>query len=108
MDLPICNNGHSIETLDYNVLQIGAGSYPGGRYSLVCFQTPGQIQFLPGDGASPHIGEPGRVETVEEMRVETLCVGRQVMLAAVDALKKSVTLSLYFKALILCYQLPPI
>ena len=104
----VFNSGYLIRIVDYNLISIGAGSYPGGRYSLVCFQTPGQTQFLPGDGASPHIGQPGRVENVEEMRVETLCVGREVMLAAVEALKKSVTLSFDFKALILCYQLPPI
>ena len=66
----------------------GAGSYPGGKYSLVCFQTPGQGQFLPGESANPNIGKTGKVEIVEETRVETLCVGTQVMLGAVEALKR--------------------
>lgn len=66
----------------------GAGAYPGGNYSLVCFQTNGVGQFLPGGKAKPAIGKLGIVETVEETRVETLCVGTQVMVSAVEALKK--------------------
>lgn len=72
------------------IFAVGAGTYPGAKYSRVCFQTPGLGQFLPDEqkGAMPHIGTPGTLETVEEMRVEILCVGRDVMLRAVDALKR--------------------
>ena len=66
----------------------GAGSYPGGKYSLVCFETPGKSQFLPSADANPSVGTRGELEKVEEVRVETLCVGRQVMLGAVEALKR--------------------
>lgn len=66
----------------------GAGSYPGGKYSLVCFETPGESQFMPGEGAVPAIGAVGRLERVQEVKVETLCVGRDVMTGAVEALKK--------------------
>ena len=55
---------------------------------MCSFDVPGQGQFLPGEGANPNIGQPGDLEKVDEMRVETLCVGRQVMLSAVEALKK--------------------
>jgi hypothetical protein len=34
------------------------------------------------------IGEVGKLEEVEEVRVETLCVGRDVAVKAVEALKK--------------------
>ena len=46
-------------------------------------------QFLPSEGATPNIGEVGKLERVEEMRVETICVGRIVMERAVEALKKA-------------------
>ena len=46
---------------------------------------------MPNASAHPNIGKPGELERVEEMKVEALCVSRQVMLAAVEALKKSVS-----------------
>lgn len=55
---------------------------------MVSFESPGIVQFLPGEGAQPNIGEVGKVERVEEMRVEVLCVGRDVMVGAVEALKR--------------------
>ena len=63
-----------------------AGCYPNGNYTNVCFETPGEGQFLPGTNAHPNIGEPGKLERVKEMRVETLCVGGEVMREAVKAL----------------------
>lgn len=59
-----------------------------GKYSMVSFESPGIGQFLPGEGAQPNIGEVGKLERVEEMRVEVLCVGRDVMVGAVEALKR--------------------
>lgn len=70
------------------VFAVGAGTYPGGKYSRVCFEMPGVGEFLPGEGAVPNIGSVGTLERVEEMRVEVLCVGRDVMLKAVEALKR--------------------
>lgn len=67
---------------------LGAGSYPGGKYSMVCFEMPGIGQFLPGDGAAPNIGAVGKLERVSETRVEVLCVGKDVMTGAVDSLKR--------------------
>ena len=67
---------------------IGAGSYPGGKYSLTCFEIPGVGQFMPGEGATPNIGAVGELERVEEMKVEVLCVGREIMTAAVESLKR--------------------
>lgn len=67
---------------------LGAGSYPGGKYSMVCFEIPGIGQFLPGEGASPNIGAVGKVERVPETRVEVLCVGKDVMTGAVESLKR--------------------
>ncbi len=43
---------------------------------------------MPSPGAVPNIGEVGKLERVQEVRVETLCVGREVVQGAVGALKK--------------------
>ncbi|KAI9803861.1 MAG: hypothetical protein M1825_001741 [Sarcosagium campestre] len=77
-----------LETIKAAVFATGAGTYPGAKYSHVCFQSAGQGQFLPAADANPHIGQPGVLETVEEVRLEMLCVGREVLLEAVAALKK--------------------
>ena len=55
---------------------------------MVCFETPGIGQFLPGDGATPHIGAVGKLERVPETKVEVLCVGQDVMTGAVESLKR--------------------
>lgn len=46
----------------------GAGSI--GEYERCAWTTTGTGTFLPGPAASPALGEPGRVETVAETRVE--------------------------------------
>ncbi|RAK96332.1 uncharacterized protein BO80DRAFT_429176 [Aspergillus ibericus CBS 121593] len=71
------------------VFATGAGTFPGGKYTKACFQAPGLGQFLPSEGANPAIGQVGTVETVEEMKVEVMCLGREVMLQAVEALVKA-------------------
>jgi hypothetical protein len=47
----------------------------------------GTGQFRPGDAANPHIGSVGKLEEVEEARVETLCVGYGAVKSAVEALR---------------------
>ncbi|KAF2433803.1 structural toxin protein RtxA [Tothia fuscella] len=70
------------------IFAAGAGRYPGaGQYTEVCFQTTGTGQFRPGDSANPNIGKVGVLESVEEVMVETLCVGKDVAMKAVEALK---------------------
>ena len=51
----------------------------------------GTGQFRPGERANPHLGKPGQLETVQEARVETLCVGEDVARKAVAALKACVS-----------------
>jgi len=72
------------------IFAAGAGRYPGpGNYTECCWTSAGGTgQFRPGDAANPHIGKVGMLEKVEELRIETLCVGEQVVRAAVEALKK--------------------
>ncbi|GKZ29321.1 hypothetical protein AbraIFM66950_004293 [Aspergillus brasiliensis] len=78
-----------LEACKEAVFATGAGTFPGGKYQKCCFQMPGQGQFLPSEGANPAIGEVGTVETVQEMKVEVMCLGRSIMLQAVEALIKA-------------------
>lgn len=42
----------------------------------------------PVSAANPNIGEVGKVEAVEEARVETLCMDERIARKAVEALKR--------------------
>lgn len=59
------------ETVKEAVFITGAGRI--GDYEACCFQVPGTGQFRPLDGASPHIGQVGDLERVEELKVELVC-----------------------------------
>lgn len=48
----------------------GAGAI--GNYSHCSFSGAGQGFFLPGENTHPHIGERGKLETVKEIRLETI------------------------------------
>ncbi|KAF5716808.1 hypothetical protein FGLOB1_2402 [Fusarium globosum] len=73
------------------IFAAGAGRYPGpGNYTECCWTIIGTGQFRPGDAAKPHLGEVGKLEEVEEARVETICVGEDVARNAVKALKSVV------------------
>ncbi|KAF2738014.1 hypothetical protein EJ04DRAFT_509959 [Polyplosphaeria fusca] len=72
------------------IFAAGAGRYPGpGGYTECAFTTHGTGQFRPGDAANPHIGKVGELEEVEEARVETICLGREVVVKVVEALKRA-------------------
>jgi len=71
------------------IFAAGAGRYPGaGDYTEWAWTTMGTGQFRPGSTAIPHIGAAGCLEEVPEARVETICVGEDVVRAAVKALKR--------------------
>ncbi|KFY74568.1 hypothetical protein V499_05410 [Pseudogymnoascus sp. VKM F-103] len=71
------------------IFAAGAGRYPGpGSYTEVCWTTLGTGQFRPGDAAKPAFGTVGKLEVLEEVRVETLCQGEEVVRRAVEALKR--------------------
>lgn len=44
-----------------------------GEYSFCSYTVKGTGRFLPSAGANPHIGEPGKLESVEEERIEVVC-----------------------------------
>jgi hypothetical protein len=76
----------ALEACKQAIFDAGAGRYP--NYSECCFQTPGTGQFRPVGAAKPNIGEVGKLEEVQEVRVETVCNGRDIAVNAVEALKK--------------------
>lgn len=49
----------------------GAGKI--GEYSFCSYSIIGKGRFLPSKHATPYIGEPGKLEIVEEERVEVVC-----------------------------------
>jgi dinuclear metal center YbgI/SA1388 family protein len=58
------------EALRKVLAEAGAGAI--GEYSHCSFSTNGEGRFLPGENTHPHIGQPGKVETVNEVKIETI------------------------------------
>lgn len=70
------------------IFAAGAGRFPGpGNYTECCWTATGTGQFRPGNTANPHIGSVDALEEVQEVKVETLCLGEDVARRAVEALK---------------------
>ena len=65
-----------------------AGAGVLGNYTHASFSTKGVGRFLPGEGAHPAIGEVGKLEKVEEERIEVICQKEKVK-AVVAAIKKA-------------------
>lgn len=83
---------HAADACKTAIFNAGAGCYPGpGQYTECCFSSLGTGQFRPGDTANPNVGSVGKLEHTPEMRIETLCVGEDVVRRAVEALKKRVS-----------------
>lgn len=60
----------------------GAGRI--GSYDSCSFSTPGIGRFRPMEGSDPYIGTQGRLESVEEEKIETVCRKENIR----DVLKK--------------------
>jgi hypothetical protein len=75
-----------LEPVKQAVFKAGAGKL--GNYDQCCWQTIGQGQFRPLRGSKPHLGEQGKLEIVDEWKVEVVCEDRFIG-AVVDALKKA-------------------
>lgn len=50
-----------------------AGGGKLGNYSFCSFSVRGMGRFRPEVGANPHVGEVGKIEQVEEERIEVTC-----------------------------------
>jgi len=64
-----------------------AGAGKIGNYTSCSFSTKGIGRFKPEEGAHPTIGEVGRLESVEEERIEAIC-GRENLQNVITAIKK--------------------
>ncbi|MEM1186042.1 MAG: Nif3-like dinuclear metal center hexameric protein [Planctomycetota bacterium] len=58
-----------------------AGAGRIGEYTVCSFASAGVGTFLGGDGTNPAVGEAGKLETVEEVRLEMVCSERALALA---------------------------
>lgn len=59
-----------LEPVKQSVFDAGAGKY--NDYDCCCWQVKGSGQFRPLESSRPFIGEQGRIEKVEEYRVEMI------------------------------------
>jgi len=65
---------------------MGVGRYK--NYEYCSFETLGTGQFKPINKANPHIGKLGKIEHVEEYKVEMICA-EELIHAAVRKLKEA-------------------
>ena len=75
-----------LEKVKSAMFAAGAGHI--GDYDSCAWQTRGQGQYRPLEGSSPYHGQTGKVEKVEEYKVEMVCIPDLVE-AVIAALKKS-------------------
>lgn len=59
-----------------------AGAGVIGEYTRCTFRTPGTGTFLGGEGSDPYLGERGKLEKVEEIRLETVVPAHHASRAA--------------------------
>lgn len=59
------------EKIKNAMFELGAGQL--GDYDSCCFETPGNGQFRPLKNSDPFIGERGKVEIVQEVKIEMIC-----------------------------------
>ncbi len=64
-----------------------AGAGKIGNYSYASFSIKGVGRFKPNEKAKPHIGKAGKLEEVDEERIEVACEKDQVQ-AILSAIKK--------------------
>jgi len=65
-----------------------AGGGKIGNYSHCAFVSEGYGYFMPLSGANPAIGEQGKIEKTEEVKIEFVCE-RDKVGKVIDAIKKA-------------------
>lgn len=65
-----------------------AGAGRIGEYAFCSFSLKGTGRFLPLSGANPFLGAAGKLETVSEERIETICP-QEALPAVLDAIRKA-------------------
>lgn len=63
----------------------GAGQI--GLYNKVSFSFEGNSEFTPGPDAKPHIGQPGKKEQVDEIKLEMASEGEERTREVVKAIR---------------------
>jgi dinuclear metal center YbgI/SA1388 family protein len=66
----------NVDTVAKALAEVGAGVI--GDYTECTFRTLGRGTFRGGEGANPYLGEKGRLEEVEEVRIETVVAAHTV------------------------------
>lgn len=70
-------------------LAIGkAGGGVIGKYTYCAFLSSGVGHFMPMEGSNPTIGTQGKMERVEEIKIEFVCEKNKVP-AVIEALRKA-------------------
>jgi hypothetical protein len=75
-----------LDTVKQSMFAAGAGRI--GHYDCCAWQTLGQGQFRPLQHSQPFIGQQGKIETVEEYRVEMVC-DDSLIKAVIAAMKQA-------------------
>ena len=75
-----------VEQVKSAMFDTGAGQI--GEYDNCSWQTLGTGQFRPLDNSNPYIGETGKLESVEEYKVEMVCADDRLK-DAIVAMKKA-------------------
>ncbi len=75
-----------LENVKQAMFAAGAGKV--GQYEHCAWQSLGKGQYRPGLDSNPFLGEPGKLESVDEYKVEMVCA-EQFAVAVIAAMKQS-------------------
>jgi len=73
---------------EVKIAMLAAGGGRIGNYDSCCWQTIGQGQFRPLKGANPALGKVGKLEVVDEWKVEMVVEPGKIE-AVIAAMKKT-------------------
>jgi len=79
----------TVPRADAEALRRAIGESGGGKignYSFCSFSYPGVGRFRPEEGANPAVGEVGKLEEVEEEKIEFVCASESLP-AVIAAIK---------------------
>jgi dinuclear metal center YbgI/SA1388 family protein len=77
---------YAVQVVREAMVAAGAGGI--GAYTHCSFESPGHGTFLGGEGTRPAVGRRGRLERVEEVRLEMAC-GRRERASVVQAVRRA-------------------
>jgi hypothetical protein len=77
---------NAVENVKAALFDAGAGRI--GNYDSCCWQSSGTGQFRPLENSNPAIGSHGKVEQVDEIKVELVC-DDSLIRDAISAMRKA-------------------